>query len=104
MRFVLSVLIAVVVAGATALSTSGVTAKTYITLTPNHGSTGSTVQVAGFGFAEGDVRIALAQLDSVESGFVDELPEESMVTLARMEAVRGELERVDVTLPSASDS
>lgn len=103
MRIVLSVLIAVVVIGATALATGGVTAKTYITLTPNSGPTGSKVQVAGFGFADGDVRIALAHLDNVGSGFVDELSDESMVTLAHMETVNGEVEQVDVTLPGASD-
>ena len=103
MRFAVSVLMFVLLAVAALLSVGGVTAKTYITLTPNSGPTGSTLQVAGFGFADGDVRIALAQLDSVESGFVDELPEESMLTLTLLATVKGEVERVDVTLPGASD-
>lgn len=87
---------------AIALSSGTVTAKTYIELTPNSGPTGSSVQVVGFGFATGDVRIALAPLDIVGSGFVDELPEESMVTLADTVAIRGVVED-DVVLPGASD-
>ena len=78
LRIVLGVLIAVLMAGAMAPASGTVTAKTYITLTPDSGPTGSTVQVAGFGFADGDVRIALVHLETVESGFVDELPEEHL--------------------------
>ena len=103
MRIVLGVLIAVLMVVATAPSSGTVAAKTYITLTPDSGPTGSTVQVAGFGFADGDVRIALVHLDSVESGFVDELPEEHLVTLADAVAVvSGEIEGA-VILPGASD-
>ncbi len=102
MRIVLSVLIAVLMVVATAPSSGTVAAKTYITLTPDSGPTGSTVQVAGFNFAEGDLRIALAPLDIVESGFTNELPEESIVTLAHMASLRDEDQRMDVTLPYAS--
>ena len=102
MRIPLSASIAALMIVATFPSSGGVTAKTYIELTPDSGPTASTVQVAGFGFADGDVRIALAHLDTVESGFVDELPEEHMVTLADAAAVRGVVEAA-VVLPGASD-
>ena len=102
MRSVISVSIAALMVVATVFSSGGVTAKTYIELTPDLGPTGSTVQVSGFGFADGDVRIALAHLDTVESGFVDELPEEHLVTLVAAVAVRGVVEDA-VVLPGASD-
>ncbi len=102
MRIVLSVLIAVLIAVAMAPSPGTVAAKTYIQLRPASGPTGSMLQVEGFGFATGDVRIALAPLDEVESGFVDELPEEHLVTLGYMAGGMGADERTAVSLPGAS--
>ena len=76
-------------------------AKTYIQLSPDSGPTASSVQVSGFGFAAGEVRIALAPLFAEPtSGFLDLLPESQMVTLATVAARNGGFERT-VTLPGS---
>ena len=76
-------------------------AKTYIQLSPDSGPTASSVQVSGFGFASGEVRIALAPLYAEPtSGFLDSLPENEMVTLATVAVRNGGFERT-VTLPGS---
>ena len=90
MRIVVGVLILVLLAVAALLSAGNVTAKTYITVTPDSGPRGALVDVAGYGFARGSVTIALAPSGGVTTGFVDELPEGKLLSLARARVVRGQ--------------
>ncbi len=100
MRIAYGAVLATVVALVAGAAPGHVVAKTYIELTPDFGPTGSIVEVAGFGFASGEIRIALAPLDAVEAGFHDALPDREMVALADAVAVSGDV-RATVVLPGA---
>lgn len=103
MRTLVSILIAALGLLASVSIASELSAKTVVQITPTSGPPGSVLEVEGFGFPGGDVRIALGPSEAAGSGFMDILPEEDLVTLEVVPAVRGTVEPTAVTLPGAHD-
>ena len=103
MRAVLTLLLATLVAIVVIAPAGQSDAKTFIELSPDSGPTASSVQVSGFGFADGEVRIAVTPLGALPPGaFFESLPEADIATLATVAARGGGLEHM-VTLPGARD-